>query len=289
MIELAQLYPGPLAGRLLADWGFKVVKVEPPGGDPMRSYVPSLYELLNSGKEVVVLDLRTEEGREELLELARGARAALTSFRRGAAERLGASYERLKSVNERLIYVAITGYVDSDAPGHDINFAATAGLLADGPLIPQCVDVASGIMAAFIIAASTAAGRSGYFEVPMESVAYMLNLLNFMQLRDRGDAYLTGRYPFYNVYDCAGGRVALGAVEEKFWRRFCELIGRSDLAERALDPSAVGEVERVVSRVPCSDLLGRAAQLDVPLSPVLDLREASARFESRLRPLFNGR
>ena len=287
MIELAQLYPGPLAGRLLASWGFEVIKVEPPGGDPMRTYIPSLYGLLNAGKTVVFLDLKTEEGRRGLEELVGGARAVLTSFRREAARRLGASYEKLKEVNPRLIYVAITSFADSDLPGHDINFAAAAGLLGDKPMIPQCVDVASGLMAAFMIAAAVAAGRSGYFEVPMESVAYLLNLLNFMQLKDRGETYLTGGYPFYNVYSCIGGRVALGAVEEKFWLRFCELIGREDLKEHALSPEAVAEVGRTTEGLRCSDLLERARQLDVPLSPVLDLRDAAARLASKLRPLLD--
>ncbi|MEL9991527.1 MAG: CaiB/BaiF CoA-transferase family protein [Thermoproteus sp.] len=288
VVELAQLYPGPLAGRLLAGWGFEVVKIEPPGGDPMRHYIPSLFEALNAGKYSVVLDLKREEDRKKLYRIVEGARAVISSFRRASAERLGVSYEALSSINPNLLYVAITSYKDSDLPGHDLNFAAVAGLLEGRPIVPQCVDVASGLMAAFAVAAAVATGRSGYVEVPMESAAYMLNLLNFAQLRDRGDVLLTGRYPFYNVYGCRGGKVALGAVEEKFWRRFCELIGRRDLEGRMYDPSAVGEVEREVSAKDCKELLHRAEELDVPLSEMRDLLEASrcVDLQDLVAPLF---
>ncbi|MGC9117642.1 MAG: CoA transferase [Thermoproteus sp.] len=273
-VELAVLYPGPLAGRLLAEWGFDVVKVEPPGGDPMRAYSPTLYRLLNEGKELVVLDLKTEEGRRSLYDLVKGADAVLTSFRPAAAERLGASYEQLSKVNPSITYVAVTGYKSSNAPGHDINFAAVAGHLRDAPPIPQSVDVATGLMAAFAAAASIAAGRPGYFEISMERVAYLLNLLNFAQIADGRAPQLTGGYPYYNVYSCAGGRVALGAVEPKFWERFCDLLGRPDLKARMLDPTAVAEVEGETSRRSCAELLRRAEELDVPLSLVRPLEDA---------------
>ncbi|MGK0550338.1 MAG: CoA transferase, partial [Pyrobaculum sp.] len=75
VLEIAQLYPGPLAGRLLREWGFRVVKVEPPGGDPLRRLSPTLYQWLNEGKEVVYLDLRLAEDRGRVLDLAKAARA----------------------------------------------------------------------------------------------------------------------------------------------------------------------------------------------------------------------
>ncbi|MCY0890730.1 MAG: CoA transferase [Pyrobaculum arsenaticum] len=288
VLEIAQLYPGPLAGRLLREWGFRVVKVEPPGGDPLRRLSPTLYQWLNEGKEVVYLDLRLAEDRGRVLDLAKAARAVLTSFRRGTAERLGISYEAVKEVNSDVFYVALVGYREGDLPGHDINFAGLAGLIADKPTIPQCVDVASGLMAAFAVAAAVASGRRGYVEIPMENVAYMLNLLNFAALRDLGALPLDGRYPFYNVYKCASGLVALGAVEEKFWRRFCDVIGREDLKERMYDPTAVDEVRREVERRGCGELISAAERLEVPLSPVRDIVEASGRLPP-LGELFGGR
>ncbi|AAL64216.1 MULTISPECIES: CoA transferase [Pyrobaculum] len=276
VIELAWHYPGPLAGRLLATWGFDVVKVEPPGGDPVKRLSPTLYQWLNEGKAVVYLDLRQEEDRERLFDLVKGARAVLSSFRRTTAKRLGISYEALKDANPNILYVAIVGYLKKDSPGHDINFAGLAGLIRDAPPIPQSVDVATGLLAAFIIAAAVAAGRRGYVEVSMEGVAYLLNLLNFALLKDTGDLPLSGKYPFYTTYECAGGRVALGAVEEKFWRRFCEMLGREDLINRMYDVSAVNEVKKEVIKRRCDDLIALAEKYDVPLTPVRDISEAGA-------------
>ena len=279
VIEVATLYPGPLAGRLLAGWGFEVIKIEPPGGDPMKSFSPLLYHLLNEGKTRVVVDLKSEEGRRILYEMVRGADAVITSFRPQAAERLGVSYSVLSAVNPSIIYVAITGYESSNAPGHDINFAAVAGHIRDSVPTPQSIDVATGLVAAFAVAASVALGRTGYFEVPMERVALLLNLLNFANIRDSGEPRLTGSHPFYNIYKCADGKVALGAVEPKFWERFCMLIGRPDLINRMLDPGAVAEVEKETSRIKCGELLNRAAELDIPLAPVLSLEEVAKRVD----------
>lgn len=273
VVELAVLYPAPLAGRLLVGWGFEVFKVEPPGGDPLRVYIPPLFQILNAGKYSVVLDLKRGEDRARLYRLIEKADIVLTSFRRAAAERLGISYDVLKSINPNIIYVAVSGYQNSDAPGHDINFAAVAGHLGDRPPVPQCVDVATGLAAAFVAAVAVATGRAGYFEVPMETTAYMLNLLNFAQLKHIGDLHLTGGYPFYNVYKCAGGSVALGAVEEKFWRRFVSIIGREDLESRMYDREAVEEVQRELAKVNCIELLKKAAELDIPLSPVRTIQE----------------
>lgn len=288
VLEIAQLYPGPLAGRLLKEWGFRVVKVEPPGGDPLKRLSPTFYQWLNEGKEVVYIDLRLAEGQSRVLHLAREARAVVTSFRRGTAERLGVSYEAVGKVNPDVFYVALVGYREGDFPGHDINFAGLAGLIADKPTIPQCVDVASGLMAALAIAAAVATGRHGYVEIPMENVAYMLNLLNFAALKDLGALPLDGRFPFYNVYRCAGGLVALGAVEDKFWKRFCELIGREDLKERMYDPTAVEEVRREMERRDCGELISAAEKLEVPLTTVRDVVEASGRLPP-LGELFGGR
>lgn len=276
VIELAWHYPGPLAGRLLAEWGFDIIKVEPPGGDPVKRLSPTFYQWLNEGKTVVYLDLRQLEDRKRLFDLVRGARAVISSFRRVTAERFGISYGALREVNPDILYVAIVGYINRDSPGHDINFAGLAGLIRDTPPIPQCVDVATGLLAAFVIAATIATRRRGYVEVSMEGVAYLLNLLNFALLKDTGNLPLSGVYPFYNIYKCIGGSIALGAVEDKFWRRFCEMLGREDLVGRMYDHSAVDEVRKEMVKRRCDDLIALAEKYDVPLTPVRNISEAGA-------------
>ena len=83
VLDLTRLLPGPLAGRLLLGLGFPVLKVEPPGGDPLKALAPEAYAFLNEGKEVLSLDLKAEEGRGRLLALARESALLLESNRPG--------------------------------------------------------------------------------------------------------------------------------------------------------------------------------------------------------------
>lgn len=275
VLELSTLYPGPLAGRLLASHGFRVVKVEPPGGDPLRRLSPTLYKWLNEDKEVIEADLKTEEGREKVRELASRAGAVIVSFRPSTAEAFGVSYKTLSSANPGLLYVAIVGFSTNelrDLPSHDINFAAYAGMATPSVPTPQAVDVATGLYVAFIVTSRW--GSGGYVEVAMEDVAHLLNLLNYALLLDVGAAPLAGGYPFYNIYKCQGGAVALGAVEEKFWKRFCQLLGQPKWVGRMWDSGLTEEVAKLLSSKTCDELLQAARRWEVPLTPVRRLEEA---------------
>ncbi len=288
VLELAVLFPGPLAGRLLLEQGFEVVKVEPPGGDPIRRISPTLYKVLNEGKRVVHIDLKGDA--EEVRRLAEEADAVLTTFRPSTAERYGVSYRRLAEARPDLIYVAIVGYggdeYPRDHPSHDINFAALAGAVGPCPPYVQAVDVAAGLLAALTITAMAARGARGYVEIPMSRAAALVNILNLSLRRDGKPLVLSGDYPFYTVYRCRGGRVALGAVEPKFWERFCRAVGREDLIPRRLDPAAREEVEEVLAGMDCGALEELAKREEIPLTPVYDIDRALAIFPPEA--LFNG-
>ena len=133
VLDLTRLLPGPLAGKLLLEIGFPVLKVEPPGGDPLKALAPEAYRFLNEGKEVLVLDLKAEEGRARLLGLVAEAAVFLESNRPGAMERLGLGPETLLAENPRLVYVRLRGYRDAPDPGHDLTYLAEAGLLGRFP------------------------------------------------------------------------------------------------------------------------------------------------------------
>jgi crotonobetainyl-CoA:carnitine CoA-transferase CaiB-like acyl-CoA transferase len=281
VLELATLFPGPLAGRFLLSLGFKVVKVEPPGGDPMRGLSPTLYRALNEGKHVVYLDLQKES--KGIYEMLRDVDAVLTTFRPSTAEKYGISYRRLAEVRPGLIYVAIVGYggdeYPRDHPSHDINFAALAGAVGPCPPYVQAVDVAAGLLTALTIMGMAARGEGGYVEIPMSRVAALINILNLSLRRDGKPLLLSGDYPFYTVYRCRGGRAAIGAVEPKFWERFCRALGREDLIPRQLDPTARKEVEKVLSEMDCNALEDLAKREEIPLTPVYDIDKALTIFE----------
>jgi crotonobetainyl-CoA:carnitine CoA-transferase CaiB-like acyl-CoA transferase len=145
VVEYATYIAAPGAGGIMADWGADVVKVEPPGGDPIRMFFASVgiegvainpvFELDNRGKRGVVLDTAQDAGRDALLKLVEGADVFLTNVRPGGLKRAGLDHDALRARNPRLIYATLTGYglegPDADRPGMDsAAFWARSGLAA---------------------------------------------------------------------------------------------------------------------------------------------------------------
>lgn len=133
VVELATYIAAPGAGGILADWGADVIKVEPPGGDPIRGFFDTIgrdmgsnpvFEMDNRGKRGVALDISKPEGRNALIRLIAGADIFLTNSRPGSLKRAGLDYEALKAANPRLIYASVTGYglegAEADRAGFDI-------------------------------------------------------------------------------------------------------------------------------------------------------------------------
>ncbi|MCL6634804.1 MAG: CoA transferase [Peptococcaceae bacterium] len=260
IIDLSRLAPGPYCSLLLADLGADVIKVEEPlTGDYMRTlFSPvkkesAFFISLNRNKRSVTVNMKTEAGKEIVKALARTSDALLEGFRPGVMDRLGLGYDEMKKVNPRLVYCSLSGY-GQDGPyrnlsGHDLNYIALGGLLgltgAEGgpPVIPgvPISDLVGGMMAALgILAALNARSRTGAGQ--WVDVAMMDTVVSLMgmyitrsfaegQFPQRGREILTGMLPRYNVYETRDGRyMALGALEDKFWKGFCKAVGREDLA-----------------------------------------------------------
>jgi len=300
VLDLSRLLPGGFCSLLLADFGADVIKVEDMGmGDYVRAHEPS-FQSLNRGKRSIRIDLKHEAGRVAFLRLVRTADVVLESFRPGVMDRLGVGYERLREEHPRLVYCAITGY-GQDGPyaqraGHDMNYLALTGLLGltgepDGPPIQaagQIADLGGGaLMAAFgILAALRERERSGegqFVDVSMTDGA--LSWLAMVAARylaegavpRRGGPELAGGLICYRPYRCVDGWVALGALEAKFWRAWCEGVGRSDLAERQFEPVGSDvhrEVEAVFAARTRAEWQAFNDEHDCCLEPVLDLDEA---------------
>ena len=144
VVELGVWVAGPAAGGILCDWGADVIKIEPPSGDPARTFQRMLggdmptnpvFELDNRSKRSVVVDLSRTEGRAVATDIIARADVFLTNLRLGALDRLGLDYESLAARNPALVYCAITGYgvegPDADRPAYDIAaFWARSGIAA---------------------------------------------------------------------------------------------------------------------------------------------------------------
>jgi alpha-methylacyl-CoA racemase len=312
VLDLSRLLPGGFCSLLLADFGADVLKVEDTGiGDYVRWSPPyyegaddsakgALFLALNRNKRSIRIDLKTEQGREVLLRLAKDADVLLESFRPGVLDRLGVGYDALREANPGLVICAITGYGQDgplrDRSGHDMNYLGLVGLLgltgeAGEPPIQaagQIADIGGGaLMAAFGIMAALrhrdATGEGQVVDVSMADGA--LSWLAMVAARhfadgvvpQRGGLELAGSLVCYRPYQCADGWVTLGALEPKFWQAWCRGVGREDLIPRQFDPpgsEAHVAVQAVFMERTRSQWEAFAGEHDCCLEPVLDLDEA---------------
>lgn len=247
--------PGPMLAARLAGKGASVLHIEPPDGDPTRRMFlsdtgePLLHRELHRGTQTKSLDLRDEAQRSVALLSCATADIIIDGFLPGTLSRLGIDAERLRHQNPRLVYCSIVGFGDqgkrSDLPGHDINFLASSGVAASLGLTPDGVlpdfpvgDIVGGVLCSEIeiLAALFARSSNGLGAHISISIAEALRDLNVVSRlrekvpKDMSAAFLSGTYPCYRLYRAANNTtLALGALETKFWRRFCDLIGRLDL------------------------------------------------------------
>lgn len=302
VLDLTRLLPGAFATLMLAELGAEVVKVEDPdGGDPMRRLPPlidgrGVYDLLlNRGKKSVAADLRTSAGREVVEKLAARADVVVESFRPGTARRLGVSAGQLRERHPQLVHCAITGYGQTgpyaERPGHDLNYVAVSGLLAaDRPeplTLPRMfiADVGGGAMHAVIGILAALFGRERHgqgasLDISMhEAALYWVMLPAAPELvaegaTAEGELPTYGRHASYNVYRTADGeRVALGALEPKFWRSFCAAVDRPDLLDRQSTDEAdqellIEEVGRIFAGRTRDQWVAFFSAHDVCLTPV---------------------
>src|SRR5947208_725103 len=240
VVDFSRYLPGPFASRELLRRGARVVRVEAPEGDPLRSVAPGWDAALNAGKESVVWDLDRDSGLGPAL--AARADVVLEGFRPGVADRLriGAS-----SLPSSVVYCSVTGFgPESMRAGHDLNYLGYAGLLADtAPAVPpvQVADLAAGAQAAVIevlaaLLERTITGAGARIVVSMTHRVH-----GFGSHRLAGEPVprlLTGGAACYSIYETADGRyLTVAALEPKFWRNLCELLGRPDLVGRAFEPA----------------------------------------------------
>lgn len=255
VLDLSRLLPGPYCSMILADHGAEVIAVE-----DGRFRADGLYfNDVNRNKRHMSLNLKCDEGREIFFRLAREADVLLEGFRPGVVERLGVDYAAVNAVNPGIIYCSITGYGQTgpkrDEPGHDVNYLSSAGILdligaaGGAPSIPavQVADIAGGAMQAAIgillaLYAREKSGQGQYIDISMtDGILGLLTLPMFFERVQgerpaRSETTLSHRFGCYNTYRTRDGRyLAVGAVENRFWKRLCETLGRPDYIDLQYD------------------------------------------------------
>lgn len=306
IIDFSSLVPGPLSTLILMEAGAEVIRVTRPEGDPMAALPPHVdgmnaeHCLLVAGKKAVTADLRTPADLARVRELIRDADVLVDGFRPGVMERLGLGYQALQAVNPRLIYCSITGYGQTgpwrDRAGHDLNYQAESGLLAlspgtaETPSVPPALvaDIAGGSYPAVIniLLALIRRDRTGvgcHIDVAMADGAATF----LLQAQARREAtgkdpkprggMLTGGTPRYALYATRDAQLlAVGAIEDKFWRAACAVFGVSTDATQDDLRTTIGGQDAAYWQAAFRDV-DACVSLVLPLSEALESPQAVAR------------
>ncbi|HKI97345.1 MAG TPA: CaiB/BaiF CoA-transferase family protein [bacterium] len=311
VLDLSRLAPGPFCTMILGDLGADVLMIEAPPGATSEIHRPwaeadtgreDAFDPLRRNKRSLVLNLKEARGREILHQLVRESDVLVEGFRPGVIERLGCDYETLARINPRIVLCSVSGYGQTgpyvDQVGHDINYISIGGMLGfvgwpdSPPAIPGNIvaDFAGGGMhAAMAILAALvgrqATGRGQHVDIAMsDGVLYLLatwakQVLAGGDPPKRGEYFLNGQLPLYNVYECKdGGWISVGSIETKFWRNLCQAMDAEQYVERAFDPSAFDEIKahfkaqfKTKTRTEWMEILSK---VEICAAPVYDLREA---------------
>ncbi|TGD73373.1 CoA transferase [Mangrovimicrobium sediminis] len=311
VIELAGIGPCPMAGMLLADMGADVICVDRSHRrDPLYA-----RDMSRRGKKSMVVDLKTPQGRDLLLELVATADVLLEGFRPGVAEKLGIGPADCAAMNPALVYGRMTGWGQegplAHSAGHDINYIALSGALhavgpADGkPVVPLnlvgdfgggSLFLVTGVLAALLEA--RASGRGQVVDAAMVDGAanlmwmcHSFHAAGFWDLSRRGVNTLDGGAFFYDTYATADGEyIALGAIEPQFYAQLLELAGLDPARFRAEEQMDATQWSRLREELAAVFLRKTRAQWcellegsDACFSPVLSALEAPAHPHNRAR------
>jgi crotonobetainyl-CoA:carnitine CoA-transferase CaiB-like acyl-CoA transferase len=273
VLDLSHALAGPTASTMLADYGARVLKLEPPDGEMSRGWGPPFYGEesayfvnLNRNKQSVVIDLKHPEGRELFFRLMEGADVVLENFRVGTLARLGIDYPRARARNPRIIYCSISGF-GQDGPYRD---RAALDLIAQGESGLMSVtgepegrgvrcgvsiaDITAGMNAAFgILTALRAREKSGHGQsMDVSMLEGQLGLLDILIGHYLADGILPARWGTayksvlpYQTFRTRTQDLALAIGSDKLWRSFCPLLGLEDMKD---DPRYATNAARVANR-----------------------------------------
>ena len=256
VLDLGQIYQGPYAGFLLSMAGARVIKIEQTRGEPLRARGDSIsYASINSSKEAITLDLKSDEGKSMFMGLAKKSDVVLVNYAPGVPEKLGIDASSLWEVNPRLVFAHASGFglsgPDAQQTAMDITVQAHMGPLSVTGHTDQdpvkagvaFIDFLGGahlygaIVTALLDVERTGEGR--LVETSMAEATYHTLCSNLLSWHQTGTATRTGNKHAalgvapYDVYQCLDGHVALISVTNKHWRAVLEVIERTDLFEDA--------------------------------------------------------
>ena len=311
VLDFGQIFQGSYATVLMAKAGANIIKIEPPGGEPLRKRTPPgakttmSFAMLNANKRAITLNLKTPRGRELLFDMVKRADVVLENFGPGAMDRLGVGWDVLHTLNPKLIYASGTGYGLSgpsrDNLAMDLTVQAASGIMsvtgfADGPPVRAGVTVADFMggthLYAGILTALYERDRSGQgrlVEIAMQEAVYYTLAGSLEQynrtgkLPKRSGNGGNGAISPYGVYPAKDGFVAIHTGTEGHWHNILDAAGRADLKDeprfRTMHDRAAraDEVNAIVAawtgELTKNEAVAQAQKFRIPLAPVRDVSE----------------
>ncbi|MPZ80065.1 MAG: CoA transferase [Actinophytocola sp.] len=311
VLDLSMHLSGPYGSMVLADMGAEVIKVEPPTGDPQRlleptkHQVPVIWASINRNKRSVVIDLRTDAGRDVFLELVAKSDVVFNNYRPHVLDRLGLDFETLKAANPQIIVGNLTGYgltgPKSMSPAYDTAIQALSGgmSLTGHPGAPPAragVPISDLIGGMFldlsVIGALRKRDRTGkpvvldisLFESSLSLLMYWAGMaLNTGVTPQRQGSGNTHVYP-YGAFPANDGWIVVAPYSGAFWPKLCVALSRQDLRD---DPRFVDNDARVANRDELEAILNKEFRrrtseewlailrdADVPAAPVNTVGQA---------------
>ena len=322
VLDLGAFIAGTFAPAILSNWGADVIKVEPPEGDPFRTYGLGFVGY-NRGKRGLAIDLKNPAGLAAFMDLVRVSDVVLDNYRNGVRERLGIDYATLRKVNPRIISCSVTGYGRTGPlapdPGFDPLVQARSGLMnlqggGEEPVFYQIPvnDTASAMMAAFgVVAALHARELTGEGQEVLTSLANQSVLTLSGELTSyagrpenpKGGLDLIGTGAMNRFYQCNDGWVMLAGREPEHFPSTCVALGHPEwagtmIAEKAMiepvDSAIAKKFEDAFSAISRDEAVDRLLTRGVPAAPVTQAEEiftspwlhASGYFEDFEHPQF---
>ena len=314
VLDLTRVLSGPYCTLTLGDLGAEIIKIEEPtrGDDVRAMHISEIHGIstyflgLNRNKKSVGIDIRTPEGRNVILDLARISDVVIENFRAGVMERHGLGYDTIAATNPKIVYCAISGYgrngPDKDRPGYDPVVQAESGLMSltgepdRDPIRTgvSLIDIITGLFAGQAVLAALyereQSGEGQFIDVPLFDCS--VNMLSHAASAYLIDGKVMGRVGNSNenampvgIYHTTDGTFTLAMTSDRQFRRFCEEV----LQQPALakDPAFTDNTARVRNRVcldgilaeafasgPRGQWLERCAKAGIPAGPIRDIAEA---------------
>ncbi len=327
VVELARILAGPWIGQALADLGADVIKIESPEGDDTRGWGPPFIErgddrtaayfyAANRGKDSIVADFRTDEGKETVRAQVRDADILIENFKVGGLAKYALDYNNLSALNPALIYCSITVFGQSGPyaarPGYDFLIQGMSGMMSitgepEGQ--PQKVgvaitDIVAGLYGTIGILAAVEqrhrTGRGQHLDMSLLDCATAVlanQAMNYL-VTGNSPSRLGNKHPNiapYQVIETSDGHIILAVGNDGQFKRLCDVVGLTDLpgdARFASNQARVtnhdaltGLLEPAVGAWTSEELLAALEDAGVPVGPINSIEEALADAQIRHREL----